>query len=594
MVESVKVAERAYRNVMKQRGMLIDAIFTDGEVRDAVNICTEDMGFSDDVTVGTGERERGYNDTFRLLIQKWKGNFLFMPWKERMRVRDIMMSALYHRYRVNLSVKMLAKLDLYFMTKFVLGYNDLSPGTHLPFCSHVVKNISRNLNVIPRGYFKTTITTKAGSIFCIVNDPNIRILIVNATATNAEAFLKEIKGHFENNSRFKKLFREIVPDNFRNIPWSNDKIQVKRKNNYSEPTIRAVGLETNITSGHFNLIIEDDLVNEDHLTSPEMMMKPIEWHKMSNSLYVPSDNPKKKMVWTTGTRWSYFDFIHDMMERVPKKAQYILSCYDDEGRSTFPEKYPVEELNRIRVDQGTQIFSCQYENNPLPGEIAVFRKEWFKYYDELPKDVPLRAYMLCDPAISEKRTADNRALVVVYIDEKKNWYVEEYVRGIFPLVDEQNSGRKNMTGELFRLYEKHKPEFVGIEDVGFQKAWKFEVQNQMKARKMNFHIWSLAPRNKQTKAMRIESLAGPISSGRVFFKGKEGDMKELEIELLGYPVGRYDDLVDALSYLVQHEVAPSEPLLRDENPLLVENILREIRKGKQSEYPFDSQVRVAI
>jgi hypothetical protein len=198
--------------------------------------------------------------------------------------------------------------------------------------------------------------------------------------------------------------------------------------------------------------------------------------------------------------------------------------------------------------------------------------------------------MLCDPAISERRTADNRAIIIVYIDEEKNWYVEDYVRGIFPLVDRDSSGRKNMTSELFRLYDFYEPEFVGIEDVGFQKAWKFEVENQQKARNVRFHIWSLQPRNKQTKAMRIESLAGPFSSGRVFFKGKEGDMKELEIELLGYPVGRYDDLIDALSYLTQYEIAPSEPLIRDDNPFLVENILRDIRRGKQSEYPFSQQV----
>ena len=90
--------------------------------------------------------------------------------------------------------------------------------------------------------------------------------------------------------------------------------------------------------------------------------------------------------------------------------------------------------------------------------------------------------------------------------------------------------------------------------------------------------------------MRIESLGGPFSQKRVYFVGKDGAMKELEIELLGYPVGKYDDLIDALSYLTQYEVTPTEPLVRDNNPWLVDNILRELRKNRQGEYPFKPQV----
>jgi len=108
---------------------------------------------------------------------------MFMcPWGRRY-FEEQMAAAIVARYKTNLAIKLLAKLNLYFLSKVVLRYEDLTPETHLPFCEHLLRNISRNTNVLPRGYFKTTISTKSASIFCIINDPNIRILLVNATAT---------------------------------------------------------------------------------------------------------------------------------------------------------------------------------------------------------------------------------------------------------------------------------------------------------------------------------------------------------------------------------------------------------------------------
>ena len=521
------------------------------------------------------------------LVYKHKSNFLYFDREERHYYSQILAQCVYDKYKMNLAVKFLAKMNLYFLTKCILGYADLTPETHLPFCNHIQNNLTKCLNVIPRGYFKTTIATKALCIFLIINDPNIRILVVNATATNAEAFLKEIKSHFESNMLFRDLFREIIPSNFKDVPWANDKMQVVRKNNYSEPTVRTIGIEGNITGMHFNVIIEDDLVNEDHITSHEQMQKPIDWHKMSPALYVPQAEECKKMNIITGTRWSYFDFINFIMEEYDDSQQYIMSCYDEHGESTFPSRYPKEELARIRDAMGPKLFSCQYQNDPLPGDIAVFKKEWLKYYDELPQAEPMRVYMLVDPAISEKSTADNRAVIVIGVTEKSDWYILDYTRGIFPLINIDGSGQKNLVGELFRLYEVWKPDFVGIEEVGFQKALSILMQQEMKTRQVSFYIEPLMPRNRQTKAMRIETLAAPFSAGRVYIKNK---MNELEEELLGYPAGRYKDLVDALSYLIAYEVPPSMPMRKDNNPMLVENILEELHGKQRGLYPFQEQL----
>lgn len=199
----------------------------------------------------------------------------------------------------------------------------------------------------------------------------------------------------------------------------------------------------------------------------------------------------------------------------------------------------------------------------------------------------MRTYLMIDPAVSEDKRADNRAIIVVGVMENMDWYILDYIRGIFPLVDEDMSGRRNLTSELFRLYAMWKPEFVGCEESGFQKAYTYLINKEQIKRDVHFGITRLLPRNRQTKTMRVETLAAPFAAGRVYLKA---NMKELKSELLGYPAGRHKDLIDALSYLIQYEVPPSEPLTSDYNPLSMKCILEELAGKRDRRYPFEYQM----
>jgi len=268
-------------------------------------------------------------------------------------------------------------------------------------------------------------------------------------------------------------------------------------------------------------------------------------------------------------------------------------CSEDRVVYISPEESEDRTVYNIQTETGNYIAygyaskNCQYLNNPLPSEIATFKEEWLKYYTEIPKDQPMRTYLLVDPAISESKQADNRAIIVVGVMENKDWYVLDYVRGIFPLVDTDNSGRKNLVAEFFRLISMWNPEFVGIEESGFQKALTYLIEKEKQRRGQYFGITRLLPRNRQTKLMRIETLAAPFAAGRVYIKK---EMKELISELLGFPAGRYKDLIDALSYLTQYEVPPSQPLHSDNNPLSMTNILNELESKHSRKYPFEYQL----
>jgi len=105
----------------------------------------------------------------------------------------------------NQLIKTKAASNLYLFNKYVLGVTEGTGrqklgGFHKDLCTFVQNNRKRKkLILVPRGHLKSTLVTIGYSLFRIVEDPNIRILILNATWQMAVDFLKEIKDHLTRN-----------------------------------------------------------------------------------------------------------------------------------------------------------------------------------------------------------------------------------------------------------------------------------------------------------------------------------------------------------------------------------------------------------
>ena len=158
-------------------------------------------------------------------------------------------------------------LDLFSFARKVLGYSLLEEYPHADWSSELEERHSRSLWLEPRYTYKSTVFTKTYPIWRLLENPNLRILLANATAENAEAFLSEIVGHYLRNERLIELHHA-----FFNFPPLDPRaaktksiILNSRTRNFSEPTIGALG---NLVSAHYDLIIVDDLCNEDDRESP--------------------------------------------------------------------------------------------------------------------------------------------------------------------------------------------------------------------------------------------------------------------------------------------------------------------------------------
>lgn len=447
---------------------------------------------------------------------------------------------------------------LFIFDKYVLGMEQggvsLAP-VHKKLCNFVQDGTDRKkLILMPRGHLKSTLITIGYSVQQIVKNPNIRILIQSATWEMAVDFLTEIKRHLKENEYMRKLYGDLT---LNAEEWSADRITLKRTDhNIKGPTVKAAGIETNLVGSHPDLIIIDDPHNRDNSQTAEQIKSVIGRFRDCIDLLEPGGQ-----LLVIGTRWH----VEDLYGWIMDEENHVRQDFDvmvekafegnietgEEFQALWPEKFPLEELRkRLRADGWFQ-FAGQYLNDPIPEEDAKFKREYFKYYDELHlRGRNLTKIMTIDPAISLEKEADYSSIIVTGVDEFSNIYILDIWRG-----------KVHPSGLIEKIFEKAEyfhPNHIGIEDVAYQKALSYTLREEMQKRRRFLPITEVKP-NQRSKDLRILGLQ-PLYENRKVFHLKTHPLNYyFEMELVSFPRGKNDDMIDAFSYALDFIHPPKKP-----------------------------------
>lgn len=168
---------------------------------------------------------------------------------------------------------------------------------HRKVCDFVINNVDKKkiLILLPRGSFKSTLVTVGYSLYRIVQNPNDRILIANATYPMATQFLGQIKNHLQRNEDLKQIFGDFSTDADQ---WREDKIFIGGDKAYiaKEPTIWAQGVTANVTGSHFNIAILDDLVNDTNIGTKEQIEKVKQYYRQVLDLVDPDEKGHRRVI----------------------------------------------------------------------------------------------------------------------------------------------------------------------------------------------------------------------------------------------------------------------------------------------------------
>jgi len=417
----------------------------------------------------------------------------------------------------------------------------------------------RSLVLAPRGHGKSTILTIAYLIWRIIQNPNIRILIVSNAATAAEKFLGAIKDHFEKNDLLRTLYGDFVGKQ-----WNTGSIVVAKRTKVGlkEPTVSTVGVYGSIVSGHFDLIMVDDLVDFENALKKESRDKM--WNWLWTVLMPTADDE----IHFIGTRYNDDDLYGratrkraitaSLKGQVDSENEGFLSgCwvrdralknvggdeYTEDGKlkpvdyahpenliALWPAKKgcSVSELLQTRR-QDSIIFEMQYQNNSELARERIFKKQYFTgRYIALPERCMI--FGGSDLAISKKDSADYFVMVILAIDTQKNVYIIDLWR-------DKISAPKQF--EAFKAeYNKHKFVAMGVESVAYQEAMtQFLQENtEVPAKPVKVH---------SDKVIRAHSVLGMFENGKVFWP-ENMDITDIIEEFCMFPEGVHDDMVDAV------------------------------------------------
>jgi len=209
-------------------------------------------------------------------------------------------------------MKEAAKKSLYVFATCFLGYKDVTPYTHKHIITALESPVTRKLICVPRGSLKSSLGCVAYPIWCLLNDPNERILIDSQLYTNSTTFLREIRAHLQNPT-LTAVFGE-----FKTKVWNESEIIIQQRTHpYKEASITVGGVGTTKVGMHFSRIVGDDYNSPDNSNTPEKAQKVVDHYKYNLSILEPEGT-----YVIIGTRYSENDLIGYILREQLKVAGF--------------------------------------------------------------------------------------------------------------------------------------------------------------------------------------------------------------------------------------------------------------------------------
>lgn len=453
-------------------------------------------------------------------------------------------------------IKLLERMrhDLLFFGKACLPqmYSLPTPRFHRGIADALMNPAIQKLNVIaPRGHAKSSLVACVYPLWHLFFDRGIKVIVlVSRTETHAKRLLQTMTNALEYSAALRYFFGYWGQFSMRRATTS----EVELKDG-SLILCRGTGQQVRGLK-HLDqrptLIVLDDPEDEANTATSERMEKNLRW--LLQELVNTRDLMKGKVcvVGTPQHERCIVMMLRDMADWTTLKYRAL----QEDGTALWPEQWPAERLleekaafeSINRVSMWYREFQCEV----IGDEGQLFREQDIHYYrgtvvhegdyaylqitelDGVPtqQKLPVNIFMGVDPASSVSRSADYSAIVPLAVDNAGRRFVLPYFRAHCRPMD--------LAEQVVAYYNRWRPLRTRIETVGYQEMLRDYLRTQI-------HIPGLergeVPRH--SKSSRLESLQPFFVHGRVLL---QPDMTALREELLIYPRGKHDDLLDALYY----------------------------------------------
>ena len=436
-----------------------------------------------------------------------------------------------------------------------------SPGFHYKILAEAMKH--RFFAVAaPRESAKSTILAFLRLLHATVYKLERFIVILSNTEDKAIGSLASIKEELKSNERLRSDFGvTLVKDNESDTVLSHPdgfKVRFLCKGHKQMGSVRG----ERFGAWRPTLILCDDLEDDELVKNPQRRR---ELQTTFDEAIVPAKDSEVGKVHAIGTILHDDSLMAKMVstEFYPEfRKLFYVARKDSSGAqfSLWPEKWTVDALNKMERDK-PEVFAKEYQNNPLTGIFANFKKEYFRLWEIKGSDYVLyddqgavvgrgslsdcRGAISCDLAWEEKKTSDFAVIMPGFLTPESDLLIDYYTckKGLRP--HETEEILFSLEQRMSALTKGTIP--IGVEKAMLEKVTKYLIRGAMKRRNKFLLFKDL--KWEHDKIKRIVSVLEPRYANRSVYHRK--GMGDLEYQLMRIPHGAHDDLPDAAQGLVQ-------------------------------------------
>jgi len=207
------------------------------------------------------------------------------------------------------------------------------------------------------------------------------------------------------------------------------------------------------------------------------------------------------------------------------------------GEALQPEREPLEELERLRRQLGSDLFAAQYQQRPVPESGVIIKRDWVRRYKTLPPCTARTRIEQSWDTAAKVGPENDWSVCSTWQVEGEMYYLVDVTRGRFEF--------PALKAKALALAQQYSPTRILIEDVGTGTAL---IQELRKAGRVAVPV-----RAEQDKITRMAIQSAKFEAGMVYLPEAAPWLSVFEEELFAFPSSKYFDQVDTVSQILGHQ-----------------------------------------
>jgi predicted phage terminase large subunit-like protein len=400
--------------------------------------------------------------------------------------------------------------------------------------------ITRLMISMPPRHGKSMLASEFFPAWYIGRNPSHYVVTATYAQDLADDFGRKVKNQIDD-----VIFSSIFPG----VRLADDSKSVKRFHVVSQEVVLeggfeystqqagafyAVGIGGPLTGrGAHLLLIDDPVKNREDADSEIMRKKAMDWY--TSTAYTRL-MPGGRII-LIQTRWHEADLSGVILEQHKHEGWDVLSlpAISDEGNALWPDQYDIDALNRIKKTLPPRDWSALYQQEPIPDTGDYFKREWLIPVDVIPPKESLRLYGGSDYAVTADG-GDFTVHAVIGIDSDGNpWLVDLW---------RKQAASDEWVDAFCDLVRKWRP-FGWAEEMGQIKSGVGPFLEREMNKRQAYVVREQFP-TRGDKAVRAQSFRGMIATRGLRIPATAPWRGDLELEMMRFPAGVHDDIVDSL------------------------------------------------